>query len=187
MRRSVRVELRNCHKVHLPPQISLSFDSIPRELLAKCQHCTRFIAAGPFQELCTVDCPLPFLGEKWPLLLCRAYHVSLFDFQRLEHVFLKTAIGHHCAGAGLDHYVLGPQSLSQRRALHALPLLEFCGPALLLTSLGIHFHARLPDPIIWSAIQLCCQPRQPQRCHISCTPRLGVTARLHQQKGPHEV
>jgi len=25
----------------------------------------------------------------WLLLLCRAYHVSLFDFQRLEHVFLK--------------------------------------------------------------------------------------------------
>ena len=59
MRRSVRVELSTCHKVHLPPQISLSCSSIPRHLLGKCQHHTRFFSAVPFQELCTVDCPLP--------------------------------------------------------------------------------------------------------------------------------
>jgi len=59
MRRSVRVELSTCHKVHLPPQISLSCNSIPRHLLGKCQHHTRFFSAGPFQELCTIDCPLP--------------------------------------------------------------------------------------------------------------------------------
>jgi len=53
---------RICHKVHLPPQISLSCNSIPREFLAKCQHRTRSISARPFQELCTIDCPLPLLG-----------------------------------------------------------------------------------------------------------------------------
>ena len=37
------------------------------------------LSAGLFQELCTVDCSLPLLGEKWVLFLCRAYHVSLFD------------------------------------------------------------------------------------------------------------
>jgi len=59
MRRSIRVEHITCHKVHLPPQISLSCYSIPRQLLGKCQHHTRFFSAGPFQEVCTVDCPLP--------------------------------------------------------------------------------------------------------------------------------
>ena len=38
--------------------------------------------------------------------------------------------------------------------------------------------------MIWSAIQRCCQPRH---SFITCTPRLGITARLHQEKGPHEV
>jgi len=97
MRRSVHVELSTCHKVHLSPQISLSCNSIPRQLLGKCQHRTRCLSAGLFQELCMVDCSLPLLGGKWLLFLCLAYHVSLFDFERLEHVFLKTAIGHHCS------------------------------------------------------------------------------------------
>jgi len=44
MRRSVRVELSTCHKVHLPPQTSLSCSSIPRHLLGKCQHHTPVLA-----------------------------------------------------------------------------------------------------------------------------------------------
>jgi len=59
MWRSVRVELNIWHKVHLPPRISLSCNSIPRQLLRKCQHHTRLFSARPFQELYTVDCPLP--------------------------------------------------------------------------------------------------------------------------------
>ena len=76
MRRSVRVELSTCHKVHLPPQISLSCNSIPRQLLGKCQHHTRFFSAGPFQELCTVDCPL----SPYPKYCLHIYpHQIIFD------------------------------------------------------------------------------------------------------------
>jgi len=77
MRRSVHVGLSTCHKVHLSPQISLSCNSISRQLLGKFQHYTRCLSAGLFQELCTVDCSLPLLGGKLVLFLCRAYHVSL--------------------------------------------------------------------------------------------------------------
>jgi len=45
---SVRVELSTCHKVHLPPQISLRCNSVLRQILGKCQHHTRFFSVGPF-------------------------------------------------------------------------------------------------------------------------------------------
>ena len=179
MRRSAPVELSTCHKVHLPPQISLSFNSVPRGPLGKCNISLVFSVLA----LCK-NCARSIVEEKWFLLVIWAYQVSLFDFQRLEHVFLKTAIGRHCAGAGLYLYVLGPQSLSQRRAFHTLPLLEVCRPTHLFTNLGVQCHARFSGPIKWSAIRPCCQP---ERCLVSCTARLDVTARLHQQKSPHEV
>jgi len=153
-----------------PPrwQIGLSINLLQRELLGKIQHHIRFFCAGPVQELRTVDCPLSLLGGKLNLIVIRACHVSLFDFQRLEHVCLQTAIRRHSAGACFVLNVLGPQFLGQRRAqaYQALPLLEFCGPIHLLMNFWVCRHAHLLGPIKRSAIQRCCHP---QRNHISCT------------------
>jgi len=84
MRRSVRVE-----QVHLPPQISLSCNLIPRQLLGKCQQHTRFISAGPFQDLCTVDCPLP----PYPKYCFRIYpHQYTFDLFACTKLLLSPNI-----------------------------------------------------------------------------------------------
>jgi len=83
MWRSVRVELSTCHKVHLPPQISLSCNFIPRQLLGKCQRHIRFFSAGPFQELCTVDCALPPYSE---------YCFHIYPHQVTFYLFICTKL-----------------------------------------------------------------------------------------------
>jgi len=78
--------------VHLPPQIGLSIKPLPREVLGKSQQHKRVFFADAVQELRTVDCSLLLLGQKLDLINIWACHVSLIDFQRLEHVYLKIAI-----------------------------------------------------------------------------------------------
>jgi len=94
MRRSVRVELSTCHKVHLPPQISLTCSSIPRQLLGKCQHHTRFFSAGSLQELCTLDCPLP----PYPKYCLHIYpHQITFDlFACTKLLLLPNIVTYYC-------------------------------------------------------------------------------------------
>jgi len=177
MWRSVHVELSTCHKVHLSPQISLSCNSIPRQQnLSEYWPFSRTVHGRLFPPtsrgnvgavpLSCVPCQPLWLWAPWA---CCS----------------EKSIGHHWARLGL--YVLGPQSLSQRRALHALPVLEFCGPTYLLTSIAIHSLARLPSPMIWSAIHLCCQPGQ---CFIYIN-NLHSPPWHHceaaSREGPHEV
>jgi len=118
MRRSVRVELSTCQKVHYPPQISLSCSSIPRQLLGKYQHNTRFFSTGPFQGLCTVDCPLP----PYPKYCLHVYpHQITFDlFACTKLLLFPNIVTYYCFDEHHKYSTIIPQYAQILLLLHKM-------------------------------------------------------------------
>jgi len=130
------IELSTCHKVHLPPQFGLSSNPLTRGVLCESQQDRGFGLASPGQELRTVDGPLPLYGVKLRLAVTWAFHVLLFDIQRLDHVCFQTAIVCCCATTLLLEYILSPQFLSTNRACQLF--LNQPTPQMLLANLPAH-------------------------------------------------